>query len=74
MNMPSDVNYIDTFFSFLTGVIRNFSACLSIFGVFIRNWSACFEKVSFLYAGSYCILTNSERKQDIYISKSKLGC
>ena len=41
--MTSDANYIDTF-----------SACLSEFGVFIRNWSACFEKASFLSAGSYC--------------------
>ena len=52
--MTSDVNYIDNFFSFLTGVIRNFSAFLSKFGVFIRNWPACFEKASFLYAGSSC--------------------
>ena len=43
------------FFSFLTGVIRNFSVCLSKFDVFIRNWLACFEKVSFLYGGSFCI-------------------
>ena len=42
------------FFSFLTRVMRNFSACLSKFGVFIRNWPACFEKVSFLFASSYC--------------------
>ena len=35
------------FVSFLNGVISKFS-------VFIRNWPACFEKVSFLYAGSYC--------------------
>ena len=42
------------FSSVLTGVIRNFSACLSKFGSFIRNWPACFEKTSFLYAGSYC--------------------
>ena len=42
------------FFQFLTGVIRNFSACLSKFGVIIRNWPACFEKASFLYVGSYC--------------------
>ena len=52
--MTSDVNYIDIFFSFLAGVIRNFSACLSKFGIFIRNWPACFEKASFLYEGSYC--------------------
>ena len=45
---------IDICFSFLTGVTRNFSACLSKFGVFIRNWLACFEKPSFLYASSYC--------------------
>ena len=51
MNMTSGVNYTDVFFSFLTGVTRNFSTNLSKFGVFIRNWSACFEKVSFLYAG-----------------------
>ena len=43
------------FFVFSTGVTRNFLACLSKFSVFIRNWSACFEKASFLYAGSYCI-------------------
>ena len=43
--MTSD-NYIDIF-SFLNGVISKFS-------VFIRNWPACFEKVSFLSAGSYC--------------------
>ena len=56
--MTSDVNYTDFFFfSFLTGVIKNFSACLSKFGVFIRNWPACFEKASFLYAGSHCIET-----------------
>ena len=53
--MTSDVNYTDIFFSFLTGVIRNFSACQSKFSVFIRNWPACFEKASFLYAGFYCI-------------------
>ena len=53
--MASDINYIDIFFSFLTGVIRNFSACLSNFGVFIRNWPAYFEKASFLHMGSYCI-------------------
>ena len=57
--MTSDVNYTDTFFSFLTGVIRNFSACLSKFGVFSRNWPVCFEKASFLNAGSYC---NVEKK------------
>ena len=28
INMTSDVNYIDIFFSFLTGVIRNYSAYL----------------------------------------------
>ena len=54
--MTSDVSCVDVFFSFLTGVIRNASACLSKFGVFIRNWSACFEKASFLYGGSYCTL------------------
>ena len=43
------------FFGFLTGVIRNFSACLSKCDVFVRNWLACFEKSSFLYRGSYCI-------------------
>ena len=43
------------FFVFSTGVIRNFLACLSKFSVFIRNWSACFEKASFLYADSYGI-------------------
>ena len=53
--MTSDVNYTDIFLSFLTGVIRNISACLSKFGVFIRNWPACFEKANFLYAGSYCM-------------------
>ena len=42
------------FFQFLTGVMRIFSTCLSKFGVIIRNWPACFEKASFLYAGSYC--------------------
>ena len=42
------------FFQFLTGVISNFSACLLKFGVVIRNWSAFFEKASFLYVGSYC--------------------
>ena len=26
---------------------------LSKFGVSMRNWPACFEKASFLYAGSY---------------------
>ena len=40
------------FFSFLTGVIRNFSVCVSKFDVFIRNWPAGLEKASFLYAGS----------------------
>ena len=55
MNSVCDVKYIDIFFGFLTGAIRNFSACLSKFDVFIRNWLACFEKASFLYAGSYCI-------------------
>ena len=54
--MTIDVNYIDSFFfSFLTGAIRKFSAFLSKFGVFIRNWPACFEIVSFLYAGSYFV-------------------
>ena len=43
------------FFVFSTGVLRNLSACLSKFSVFIRNWSAFSEKMSFLYAGSYCI-------------------
>ena len=47
--MTTDVNYTD-FSVFSTGVIRNFLACLSKFSVFIRNWSACFEKASFLYA------------------------
>ena len=42
--MTSDVNYTDIFFGFFTGVIRNFSGCLSKFCVFIRNWPACFEK------------------------------
>ena len=46
------------FFSVLTGVIRNVSACFSKFGVFMRNWPACFEKVSFLYAGSYRSVLN----------------
>ena len=53
--MTTDVNYIDIFLVSSTGVIRNFLACSSKFRVFIRNWSACFEKGSFLYAGSYCI-------------------
>ena len=43
------------FFGFLTGVIRKFSACLSKFDVFVRNWLACFEKASFLYEGFYRI-------------------
>ena len=51
----TDVNDIDIVLVFSTGVIRNFLACLSKLSVFIRNWSACFEKASFLYAGSYCI-------------------
>ena len=51
--MTSDVNFIDIF-QFLIGVVRNFSACLSKFGVFIRNWPACFEKATFLHVGSYC--------------------
>ena len=55
--MTSDVNYIDISFSFFTEVIRNFSACLSKFGMFIRSWPACFEKASFLYAGSYWVLS-----------------
>ena len=52
----SDVNFIDIFFQFLTGVERKFSASLSKFGVFIRNWPACFENTTFLhvYVGSYC--------------------
>ena len=33
--------------------MKNFSFCLSKFGVFIRNWSACFEKAGSLYAGSH---------------------
>ena len=42
------------FFQFLNWSYEKLSACLSKFGVFIRNWPACFEKASFLYAGSYC--------------------
>ena len=53
--MTNDVNYIDIF-SFLTGVKRNFSAFLLKVVVFIRNWPACFEKVSFLSASSYCMI------------------
>ena len=68
--MTDDVNYIGIFYSFLTGVIRNFSACFSKFCVFIRNWPACFEKASFLYAGSYCnttffLLTRFDSKFDM---------
>ena len=62
--MTSEVSQIDIFFSFLTGVIRNVSACLSKFGVLIRNWPACFEKASLLHAGSYSTYACKRRKQN----------
>ena len=49
MNSACDVKYIGIFFGFLTGVVRNFSACLSKFDVFVRSWLACFEKVRVSY-------------------------
>ena len=52
--MTIDVNYIDLF-QFLNWSYTHFSASLSKFGVFMRNWPACSENVSFLYAGSYCM-------------------
>ena len=42
------ITLIFLFFNFLTEATRNLSACLAKFGVFIRNWSACFQKASFL--------------------------
>ena len=51
--MTSDINFIDIF-SVSNWSYKKLFSLLIKFGVIIRSWPACFEKASFLYAGSYC--------------------
>ena len=67
--MTSDVNYTDIFFSFLAGVIRNFSACLSKFSVFIRSWPACFETYMRVLTVTNNRATTEKRKLTYHQSK-----